>query len=336
MEHRLLGRTGVRVSPLCLGALNFGDSTSEADAVRIMHAAFDAGLNLVDTANVYNEGRSEIIVGKGLAGRRDRVILATKVHGKTGDGPNDGGTSRLHILKACDDSLRRLGTDYIDLYQIHRPRPEIPIEETLGALTDLVRAGKVRYIGCSTHPAWMVMEALAVSERRGLSRYQSEQPPYNLLDRRIENELVPLALRYQLAIIPWAPLAQGVLAGRYASAEALPSDSRAARMPDTIYSERVTAPGVEAGRRFAELARRFGRKPGQLALLWCKDQPAVTAPIIGPRTLEQLQDLLPVMEMTLTDEERAACDAINPPGSAVVNFHNSAPWMKMRLGGTGL
>lgn len=331
MEHRLLGRTGVRVSPLCLGALNFGDATGEADAVRIMHAAFAAGLNLVDTANVYNEGRSEIIVGKGFAGRRDQVILATKVHGRTGDGPNDGGTSRLHILRACDDSLRRLGTDYIDLYQIHRPRPEIPIEETLGALTDLVRAGKVRYIGCSTHPAWMVMEALAVSERRGFARYISEQPPYNLLDRRIENELVPLAERHQLAIIPWAPLAQGVLAGRYASAEALPADSRAARMPDTIYSERVTAPGVEAGRRFAELARRFGRKPAHLALLWCKDQPAVTSPIVGPRTLEQLEDVLPVMEMTLTDEERAACDEINPPGSALVNFHNSAPWMKMRI-----
>jgi len=331
MEYRLLGRTGVRVSPLCLGALNFGDATGEADAIRIMHAAFDAGVNFVDTANVYNEGRSEAIVGKGLAGRRDRVVLATKVHGRTGDGPNDGGTSRLHILRACEDSLRRLGTDYIDLYQIHRPRPEIPIDETLGALTDLVRAGKVRYIGCSTHPAWMVMEALAVSERHGLARYVSEQPPYNLLDRRIENELVPLAERHQLAIIPWAPLAQGVLAGRYASAEALPSDSRAARMPATIYSERVTAPGVEAGRRFAELAGRLGRKPAHLALLWCKDQPSVTAPIVGPRTLEHLADLLPVMEMTLTDEERAACDEINPPGSVVVNFHNSAPWMKMRI-----
>jgi aryl-alcohol dehydrogenase-like predicted oxidoreductase len=285
-------------------------------------------VNIVDTANVYNEGRSEIVVGKALKGRRDGVILATKVHGKTGDGPNDGGTSRLHILRACEDSLRRLGTDYIDLYQIHRPRPEIPVDETLGALTDLVRAGKVRYIGCSTHPAWMVMEALATSERCGCARYVSEQPPYNLLDRRIENELVPLAQRYDLAILPWAPLAQGVLAGRYASADALPGDSRAARMPKTIYSERVTARGVEAGRRFVELARASGRTPAQLAVLWCKDQPAVTAPIVGPRTLEHLTDLLPVMGMTLTDEERAACDAINPPGGVVTNFHNSAAWMK--------
>ncbi len=191
MEYRLLGRTGVKVSPLCLGAMNFGGVTSEADSIRIIHAALDAGFNFIDTANVYNKGESEVAVGKALAGRRSQVILATKVHGKVGEGPNDEGNSRLHILKACDDSLHRLGTDYIDLYQIHRPNPEIPVDETLGALTDLVKAGKVRYIGCSTHPAWMVMEALAVSERYGYARYISEQPPYNLLDRRIENELGP-------------------------------------------------------------------------------------------------------------------------------------------------
>jgi 1-deoxyxylulose-5-phosphate synthase len=224
MTYRLLGRTGVRVSPLCLGTLNFGGPTPDAAALCIVDAALDAGINFIDTANVYHGGRSEDVVGKALAGRRDRVVLATKVHGPTGDGPNDQGNSRAHILRACDDSLRRLKTDYIDLYQIHRPSPEIPIEETLGALTDLVKAGKVRYIGCSTHPAWMVMEALAASERRGLARYVSEQPPYNLLDRRIENELLPMALRYGLAILPWAPLAQGVLAGRYPTSDALPAD----------------------------------------------------------------------------------------------------------------
>jgi aryl-alcohol dehydrogenase-like predicted oxidoreductase len=256
------------------------------------------------------------------------VILATKVHGRVGAGPNDQGNSRLHILRACEDSLRRLQTDCIDLYQVHRPAPEIPIDETLGALTDLVRAGKVRYIGCSTHPAWMVMEALAVSERRGFARYVSEQPPYNLLDRRIENELVPLAERYQLAILPWAPLAQGVLAGRYRDLASLPDDSRAAQQPGSIYSERVTARGIAAGACFAELARAHGRTPGQLALLWCKDQPAVTAPVFGPRTIGQLQELLPVLEMRLGDEERAACDAINGRGGVLVNFHNTAPWMK--------
>ena len=328
MEYRLLGRTGVRVSPLCLGAMNFGGATGEHESVRIVHAALDAGVNFVDTADVYNEGRSEAVVGKALAGRRHEVVLATKAHNRTGPGPNDLGNSRLHLLRACEDSLRRLGTDYIDLYQMHRASPEIPIDETLGALTDLVRAGKVRYIGCSTHPAWMVMEALAASGRLGLARYVSEQPPYNLLDRRIENELVPLAQRYDLAILPWAPLAQGVLAGRYDLGADLPADSRAARLPGSIYSQRVTPRGVEAGHRLAALAREHGKTPGQLALAWCKDQPGITAPIAGPRTEAQLAELLPVLDMALSAEERAACDRINPPGSVVANFHNTAPWMK--------
>ena len=177
VEHRLLGRTGVRVSPLCLGTMNFGGGTDEPDAIRMVHAAFDAGINLVDTADVYNGGESERIVGKALAGRRDRVVLATKVHFRTGEGPNDQGNSRLHILQACEASLRRLGTDYIDLYQIHRPSPDTPVDETLGALTDLVRAGKVRYIGCSTHPAWMVMEALASATAAGSSATSASSRP---------------------------------------------------------------------------------------------------------------------------------------------------------------
>lgn len=328
MDYRALGRTGVHVSPLCLGTLNFGGPTRDDDAARIVAASLDAGINLIDTSDSYHGGRSEEAVGKALAGRRDRVVLATKVHFPTGSGPNDGGNSRLHILRACDESLRRLRTDYIDLYQVHRPSPEIPIDETLGALTDLVRAGKVRYTGCSTHPAWMVMEALATSERLGLARFVSEQPPYNLLDRRIENELVPMALRHNLAILPWAPLAQGVLAGRYHLGQVVPEDSRAARQPDSIYSRRVTPRGVEAGEAFTALAREQGLTPGQLALLWCKDQPAITSPVVGPRTLDQLRDLLPVLEMSLTDAQRAACDAINPPGTAIVNFHNTAGWMK--------
>lgn len=331
MEYRLLGRTGVKVSPLCLGAMNFGGATQEADSIHIIHAALEAGINFIDTANVYNGGQSEIAVGKALFGRRDRVVLATKVHGKVGDGPNDQGNSRLHILKACEDSLRRLNTDYIDLYQVHRPNPEIPVDETMRALSDLIQAGKVRYIGCSTHPAWMVMEALGVSERYGYARYVSEQPPYNLLDRRIENELVPLAQRHNLALIPWAPLAQGVLAGRYTAGVPLPADSRAARQPGSIYAERVNQTGIAAGARFTELAHQFSKTPGQLALTWCKDQPGITAPIVGPRTREQLESLLPVLEMSLSQEERAACDAINPPGSVVVNFHNTSGWMKMAV-----
>ena len=332
MNYRLLGRTGVRVSPLCLGAMNFaldgGGATSEADSLRIIDAALGAGINFIDTANVYNQGQSEIIVGKALQGRRDSVVLASKARSKMGDGPNEVGLSRRHILAACDASLKRLNTDYIDLYQMHRPDPDVPIDETLGALTDLVRAGKVRYIGCSTHPAWMVMEALAVSERLHLARYVSEQPPYNLLDRRIENELVPLALRHNLALLPWAPLAQGLLAGRYPAGPTLPSASRAARQANSIYAERVNQRGIELGERFSALARQFGKTPGQLSLLWCKDQPGITAPIFGPRTLAQLEDLAPVLEMTLSADERAACDALNPPGGAVVNFHNTSGWLK--------
>jgi 1-deoxyxylulose-5-phosphate synthase len=328
MSYRPLGPTGVRVSPLCLGTLNFGGPTSDEDARRIVDASLDAGINFIDTASTYHEGRAEELVGKALTRRRDRVVVATKVPGRTGDGPDVEGNSRPHILRACEASLRRLRTDYIDLYQVHRPSPEIPIEETLGALTELVKAGKVRHVGCSTHPAWMVMEALAVSERHGLARYVSEQPPYNLLDRRIENELLPLAAKYDLAILPWAPLAQGVLAGRYTSADAPPVDSRAAAQPGSMYSRRVTARGIEAGRVFAALAREHGLTAGQLALLWCKDQPGITAPVVGPRTLEQIQDLLPVLELSLTGDQRAACDAINPPGTAVVDFHNTAGWMR--------
>jgi aryl-alcohol dehydrogenase-like predicted oxidoreductase len=332
MDYRLLGRTGVRVSPLCLGTMNFGGATNEVDSIAIIHAALDAGINFVDTANTYNTGQSEVAVGKALRDRRDKVVLATKVHFKAGDGPNDEGNSRLHILKACDDSLRRLQTDYIDLYQIHRPSMEIPVDETLGALTDLVRAGKVRYVGCSTHPAWLVMEALAISERLHLARYVSEQPPYNLLDRRIENELIPLALRYQLAIMPWAPLAQGVLAGRYPANQSFAADSRAERLKGSIYAERVTPRGVEAGARFSEVAQYFGKTPGQLALTWCKDQPGVTTPIIGPRTIEQLRELLPVLDMQLSADERTACDQINPPGGVLVNFHNTSGWLKTPIG----
>lgn len=328
MEYRLFGRTGVKVSPLCLGTMNFGNPTDETDSIKIIHAALGAGINFIDTADVYNAGVSEVIVGKALVDRRETVFLATKAHFKTGEDINDQGNSRRHILRAVEASLRRLQTDYIDLYQMHRPSLEIPQDETLGVLTDLVREGKVRYIGCSTHPAWMVMEALAISERLGLARYVSEQPPYNLLDRRIENELVPLALRYHLALIPWAPMAQGVLAARYSPAAEPPADSRAGRLPGSIYAQRVTLKGVEAGLNFSKMAQQFGKTAGQMAVLWCKDQPGITSPIIGPRTVEQLEGLIPVLEMSLTAEERQACDEINPPGGVVTNFHNTAGWMK--------
>jgi aryl-alcohol dehydrogenase-like predicted oxidoreductase len=297
-----------------------------------MERAMDAGINVIDTSNSYMQGESERIIGRCLAGngRRHEVVIATKVHYPVGPGPNDRGNSRLHILKACEDSLARLQTDHIDLYQIHRPDFDIPVEETLGALTDLVRQGKVRYIGSSTSPAWKVMEGLLISELKGLSRYVAEQPPYNLLDRRIENELVPLCRAYNLGIIPWSPLAMGILAGRYLDGQGYPEESRAS-LRGGIYAERVTPRAVSVGNRFVRLAEEAGLPPAQLAILWAKDQPGITAPIIGPKTLEQLEHLLPVMEMALDDDVRRACDGFVPPGSAVADFHNSAPWMKMQL-----
>lgn len=334
MEYRSLGRTGVKVSPLCLGAMNFGGPTSEADSIAIIDAALDAGINFIDTANVYNRGESERIVGAALArdGKRQNVVLATKVHGEMGPGPNDRGNSRYHIIKACDDSLRRLKTDHIDLYQLHRPALDIPQDETLRALDDLVRQGKVRYVGCSTFPAWMVMEALAISEKLNLARFISEQPPYNLLDRRIENELVPLAQRYGMALLPWSPLAGGILAGRYAGG-AVPEGSRAARSgAGSLFDQRKAPRAVAAAERVAELAKDRGIASSQLALLWCKDQPGITSPIIGPRTMEHLSDNLAVLDMSLTDADRQALDEVNGPGNAVSDFHNSNPWMKTRIG----
>ena len=332
MQYRLFGRTGVNIAPLALGTANFGRPTPEDEAERIINRALEAGINLIDTANTYADGESERIIGRVLQrnARRHHVFLATKVHYPTGSGPNDRGNSRLHLLRSCEESLRRLQVDHIDLYQLHRPDPQTPIAETLSALTDLVRQGKVRYVGCSTFPAWGVMEALMVSELRGYVRFVSEQPPYNLLDRRIENELLPLATAHDLAVIPWSPLAMGVLAGRYDDETSYPVDSRAA-LQGGIYAERITARGIAVGRQFSRIAREMGVSAAQLAVLWAKEQPGITAPIIGPRTLDQLQHLLPVMEMTLPAEVRAACDALVSPGSAVVNFHNTATWMRMQI-----
>lgn len=331
MNYRALGRTGLQVTPLCLGTMNFGGPTPEPESIRMIHKAIDAGINFMDTANVYNQGESERVVSKALSGnRREKIILATKCHFPQSGDPNDRGNSRRHILQAVDDSLHRLDTDWIDLYQIHRPVFEIPLDETLRALDDLIHQGKVRYIGSSTFPAWMVMEALAISERFNLFRFVSEQPPYNLLDRRIENELVPLALRYNIALLPWSPLAMGLLAGRYSSAETLPDDSRAIRQ-GPMFAERVTEKAVVKGNQIAPLAQARGLSPAQLALLWVKDQPGVTAPIIGPRTEAQLDDALGVLEMDLDDETATALDQVNPPGSAAADFHNTSGWMKMKL-----
>ncbi len=332
MQYRTLGRTGLQVSSLVLGTANFADPTPEDEATEIIERAVDAGINLIDTGDSYAGGECERYVGRAIKklGIRNSVLVATKVHFPMGPGPNDKGNSRHHILQGCDESLRRLDVDHIDIFQIHRPDPEADQEETLEALNDLVRWGKVRYVACSTHPAWKVMEGLAISERRGIARYCLEQPPYNLLDRRIENELVPLCLEKGLGIIAWCPMAQGMLTGRYQSATHYPDDSRAG-LRGGIYAERICSRGIEIGEEFVALARRIGIAPVQLAVLWVKDQPGITAPIIGPRTLSHLDDLLPVGDMVLNDAARQACDDLVPPGSAAADFHNSAAWMKMRI-----
>jgi aryl-alcohol dehydrogenase-like predicted oxidoreductase len=344
MEYRNLGRTGVKVSPLCLGTDCFADPVPEKECAKILNRAVEAGINLLDTGDSYAEGEGERIIGRTLkeSGMRHAVLLATKCdHGQRRPGltldefvpelgPNQHGPTRLNIMRAVEESLRRFQTDYIDLYQIHRQDLEVHIEETLGALTDLVRQGKVRYVGCSTHPAWAVMEAIMLSERKGYVRYSVEQPPYNLLDRRIENELLPMAQAHGLGILAWSPLAMGVLAGRYSKADEYPAGSRAA-LRGGFYADRVTMKGIEVGKKFMKLAHDAGLKPAQLAVLWCKDQPGVTAPLIGPGSLEHLEDYIPVLEMTLDDSLREACDNLVPPGSAVANFHNTAGWMKGQI-----
>jgi len=297
----------------------------------MMQTALDAGINLFDTANSYNAGESERIIGRFLqdSGQRDRVLLATKVYYPAGDGPNDQGLSRYHILRACEDSLRRLRTDRIDLYYTHRSASSVlPVDETLGALTDLVRQGKVLYIGCSTHPAWEIMEALMVSEMKGYARYVAESSPYNLLDRRVENERVPLCQKHGLGMFPWSPIAMGMLAGRYPLDATFPEGSRAAANPQGIYAQRINRRGLKVAAQVVELAAQAGLTPAQLALLWVKDQPGVTAPIVGPRTPEQLAEMLQVAALHAGEELRAAFDQLTPPGMAVSNFHNTSGWMK--------
>jgi aryl-alcohol dehydrogenase-like predicted oxidoreductase len=306
----------------------FGGKTDLDASSRMIDRAIDAGVNFLDTANVYNDGKSEEVTGEALKrnGHRHRVVLATKVHGNMHKddklNPNQWGNSRRGIIEQCDASLRRLQTDYIDLYQIHRPHPECAIDETLRALDDVVRAGKVRYIGCSTFAAWQVVESLWVSEKLALNRFVTEQPPYNLLDRRIERELVPVAQTYGLALIPWSPLAGGFLTGKYRRGQPPPPGVRIT--PDfhrggMLKNDRAYDV-VEAAEK---LAAEKGCSLSQLALAWAVHQPAMTSPIIGPRTMEQLDDNLAALTVTVTDEDRKRIDQIIPPGTHVAEFYEA-------------
>ena len=317
MEHRVLGTTGVKVSPLCLGAMMFGAwGNPGKGSVSVIHRALDAGINFIDTADVYSRGESEEIVGKALAGgRRDNVVLATKVHGKMGEDPNEFGNSRRWITREVENSLRRLGTDWIDLYQIHRPEEDTDIDETLGVLTDLVRAGKVRYIGSSTFPASQIVEAQWVAERRGRERFVCEQPPYSILVRAIESDVLPTCRRYGMGVIPWSPLAGGWLSGRYRTGKDVPISRRAEMIPSRYD---MSLPGnqrkLEAAEALAQLADEAGITLIELALAFVIRHPAVTAAIIGPRTMEHLESQLTAADVVLSEDVLDRIDEIVPPG----------------------
>jgi aryl-alcohol dehydrogenase-like predicted oxidoreductase len=327
MKYRSLGRSGVQVSELCLGCMMFGRKTSAEDSYAIIDRALSAGINFLDTANVYGRGRSEEITGEAFNrnGRRHQVVLATKVHGRMADDePNAWGNSRRHIIEQCEASLRRLQTDYIDLYQIHRPQSSVPIDETLRALDDLIRAGKVRYVGTSTFAAWQLVESLWVSKELGLNRFVTEQQPYNILDRRVERELMPMVQTYGIGTIPWSPLAGGLLSGKYRRGEQPPSESRYAQADNLPWIQQRFHEGVfDIVEGLVPLAEEKGCSLSQFALAWCLAQPGVTSPIIGPRTMEQLEDNLGALQVQVSEEDVAAVDQLVPPGTMVSNYYEA-------------
>lgn len=315
MKYRPLGRTGIKVSPYCLGAMMFGGvgNPDHDECVALIHKALDAGINFIDTADAYSRGESEEIVGKALKGRRDNVVLATKVYHPMGDDPNLAGGSRRWIMRAVEDSLRRLGTDYIDLYQIHRPTPGTDIEETLSALTDLMQAGKVRAIGASTYPASDIVEAQWAAERRGLARFRTEQPPYSILNRSIEREVLPACERYGMGVMAWSPLAKGMLTGKYRKGEPTPESLRTKFFPKAMSDER----SLDAVEQLIPLAQDAGISLIHMALAFVIAHPGMTSAIIGPRTIEQLDGYLAGVGIALDNAVLDRIDEIVPPGHDV-------------------
>jgi aryl-alcohol dehydrogenase-like predicted oxidoreductase len=318
MEYRSLGRTGVKVSPLCLGAMMFGGwgNPDHDDSIKIIHRALDAGINFIDTADVYSAGESEEIVGKAIAGRRDHLVIATKVHGNMGRDPNEAGNSRRWIIQECEHSLRRLGTDYLDLYQIHRPDPTIDIDETLGALTDLVHQGKVRYLGSSTFPASEIVEAQWAARRRSRERFVCEQPPYSMLVRGIEADVLSTCQRYGMGVIPWSPLGGGWLSGRWRVGADDLTSRRAARLPHRYdLSRPANQAKLQAADALGRLAEDSGMTLVHMALAFVIQHPAVTAAIIGPRTADHLESQLGAVDVTLDDDLLDQIDKVVPPGT---------------------
>ena len=311
MKYRTLGRTGIKVSPYCLGAMMFGGiaNADHDDCIRTIHKALDFGINFIDTADRYSNGESEEIVGKALKGRRQNIVLATKVNGAMGDDPNQQGNSRRWITQAVEASLGRLQTDHIDLYQIHRPSPDMDIEETLSVLTDLMREGKVRAIGSSTFPASEIVEAQWVAERRGLARFRTEQPPYSILNRSIEQEVLPLCQKYGMGALVWSPLAKGMLTGRYRKGQAVPESLRVRYFPKQMSDER----NLDAVELVIPIAEQAGLSLTHMAMAFVMAHPGVTSAILGPRTMQHLDDLLAGAEVVLNDEILDRIDEVVAP-----------------------
>ena len=328
MKYRRLGRSGLRISPLVLGTMNFGSPTDKAEAFRIIDLAIEAGINLLDCADIYADGDSERILGEALRrnGKRKEVFVTSKVFSRTGIGLNDQGNSKHHIIESCNASLKRLRTDCLDIYFLHRTDFDVPQDESLEALDILVKQGKVKYIACSTHPAWRTVEALCTSDRYHYPKFICEQPPYNLLDRRVENEIIPMCCAYDLGIITWSPLAQGVLAGRYKDPRNLPEGSRGTLKE--VYAERITQRGIDVSREVAKRAKEKGCTPAQFAVAWVMSQPGITGAIIGLRDLTQFESLLPALDITLDQTDFEFCDALVPPGTYVSNHFNTSNWMR--------
>ncbi|MWB98555.1 aldo/keto reductase [Agromyces seonyuensis] len=319
MQYRPLGRTGVQVSPLCLGTMMFGPwgNDDEADAIRVIHAALDAGINFVDTADVYSSGRSEEITGKALKGRRDDVVLATKFFMPFDDDPNHRGGSRRWIMRAVENSLRRLGTDYLDLYQVHRPTPDVDIEETLGALSDLVHQGKVRYLGSSSFAGSQIVEAQWASRDRGLERFVTEQPPYSILVRGIEADVLPTVQRHGMGALTYSPLGGGWLSGRWRK-DAAGTPTSAAR-PGVRFDMSLpeNQRKLDVVEELALLAEANGMTLIELSIAWVIRHQGVTAAIVGPRTMEQLESYLPAAEIELSDEILDRIDELVAPGVTI-------------------
>lgn len=314
MNYRNLGRAGVKVSPLCLGTMMFGGPTDAAESTRIIHKAIDLGINFIDTADIYNAGKSEEVVGQALEGKRDRVVLATKGRQPMGTGPNDQGAGRLHMMSALHASLRRLKTDVIDLYYVHTPCYDTPVEETVRTLEDMVRSGKVHYIACSNYRAWRLMEALGVQDRLNMHRFSCVQPLYNIVNRDIEVELLPLCKEHGIGVVSYSGLARGILSGKYKTGQPFPEGSRAARNDKRMKEAELRDESLDVAAQLDDYCRGRGMSLSHFALAWILANPIMTSVILGPRTMEQFDDNVGSLNVNVTAEDEAFVDSVIPPG----------------------